>query len=694
MIDWEGDGVRVIVDTGPDAPPKLVHLAPTGAAIAGAGRSAVPLVELMLAGVGSRSGASAGSRHTDGLPSLRLRYARHTDVAGDGHRTLSVTAVDPVSGLEVTTHLRRHSGLPVLRCWTSITHAGTDPVTLQYVSSLGYSGFGTTAAGWPALGVAHNSWCGEARWRENRLDVLGLQDLGLAAQGFDSSRGRVAVTSTGTFPSGEHLPTGYLRHPEGPTWMWRIEHNGSWHWEVGDRRGDLYLMVSGPTDAENQWSRRLAPGDTFTSVPVSIAAVPGGPDDAVAALTEHHRRRRRPQTDHQLLPVIFNDYMNCLDGDPSTDKLLPLVDAAADLGAEYFCVDAGWYADDGTWWDSVGDWQPSTRRFPDGLAKVTRHIADHGLTSGLWLEPEVVGVRSEAARRLPAEAFFHRLGTRVVESGRHQLDLRHPAARAHVDATVNRLVADLGVGYLKLDYNINAGVGTDVAADSAGDGLLGHNTALLAWYEDVQLRHPGLTLESCASGGMRMDGATLAVLPLQSVTDQHDPVRLAAIAAAVPSVVAPEQAAIWVYPQPHYDRELNALCMVNGLLGRIHLSGRADLLTLEQRDDVRRALTVYRRIRHRIPRAVPFWPLGFPAWDDEWLALGLRDGLTAYVAVWRRSAPGSGPARCALPMPAGVSAVRCSYPADLPGDYTAADGGVVVSMPVPVGARLLEVDLR
>ena len=95
------------------------------------------------------------------------------------------------------------------------------------------------------------------------------------------------------------------------------------------------------------------------------------------------------------------------------------------------------------------------------------------MVPGLWLEPEVVGVRSPVADLLPADAFFTRGGQRVVEHGRYHLDLRHPAAVKHLDEVIDFLVGDLGVGYLKLDYNINAGPGTDAGGLSAGAGLLG-----------------------------------------------------------------------------------------------------------------------------------------------------------------------------------------------------------------------------
>jgi len=117
------------------------------------------------------------------------------------------------------------------------------------------------------------------------------------------------------------------------------------------------------------------------------------------------------------------------------------------------------------------------------------------MVPGLWLEPEVVGVDSPVAAELPPDAFFRRGGVRVADCGRYQLDLRHPAAVAHLDRVVDRLVCDLGAGYLKLDYNINIGPGTETDGAAAGVGLLGHNRALLRWLgrgaERGSVRAPG-----------------------------------------------------------------------------------------------------------------------------------------------------------------------------------------------------------
>jgi alpha-galactosidase len=250
-------------------------------------------------------------------------------------------------------------------------------------------------------------------------------------------------------------------------------------------------------------------------------------------------------------------------------------------------------------------------------------------------------VRSPVADLLPADAFFTRAGQRVVEHGRYHLDLRHPAAVKHLDQVTDFLVGDLGVGYLKLDYNINAGPGTDAGGLSAGAGLLDHNRALLRWLERLLDRHPSLTIENCASGGMRVDYAMLSRVQLQSTSDQQDYLRYAAIAAAAPAAVAPEQAAVWAYPQPSFTDDEIGFAMCSALLGRIHLSGHLDQMSQRQHGLVADAVRAYQLIRADLARAVPFWPLGLPGWTAATLALGMRAPGVTYVTAWRRPPGGS-----------------------------------------------------
>ncbi|WP_198680398.1 glycoside hydrolase family 36 protein [Lentzea terrae] len=687
-VTWGHAALELVVDVSPDGPVSVRSLAAGTRVLP---RSAQPLVELMVASEGR---GQVSQRFVETAVGRRMLFAG-SSLATDGRWSeLHLDLRDERTGLVARTTFRTVDGVAACQVTTTVTNRGDSAALL-----LGATSF---AAGFPGARIedvdllrADSEWLGEGRWVRHPLRDS-VPDLDLRMHGQDG-RGRVAAVSTGTWSTGTHLPTaGLVDRHTGQAWLWQIEHNGPWHWEVGERLDSVYFALLGPTDLEHQWQCRLEPGESFTTVPVSVAVSDDGLDGAIAALSAHRRELLRPHPERSTLPVVFNDYMNTLMGDPTTAKLLPLIDAAAEVGAEVFCVDAGWYDDGGNWWDSVGEWQPSTTRFPGGLEEVLTHIRDRGMVPGLWLEPEVIGVRSPMADRLPANAFLKRGGIRLVEQDRYHLDLRHPAAVEHLNAVVDRLVGDLGVGYLKLDYNVDPGAGTDVAADSVGAGLLAHNRAHLAWLDKVLDRHPHLILENCASGAMRMDYAMLSRLQLQSTSDQQDHLRYPPIAVSAPMSVLPEQSASWAYPQPDMPAEDFAYSLCTGMLGRLYLSGRLDLMSVEQLASVRAAVRVHREMRSGLTRAVPLWPLGLPAWSDPWLSLALKVGDVTYLAVWQRDGDGSG-VSLALPHLRGTDIdVDVLYPRELPAwtcNWNSGAGSltVVPSGPAKAAARLFRI---
>ncbi len=678
VIDWTGNGLELRIEVGGDGMARLVRLSAPGG-VRRLSDAGLPLLDVVVAGEGR--GWSSG-RHCESEAAYRFGYAGHDVGQGDdgSWRELRVDLDDPVTGLRAEVYYRVLSGSPAsgaVRSWVRLENRGTRPVTVQSVTSFLHGGLGSGPGPDDLADLdllwAENEWIAEGRWQTRALRDA-LPDIDRKQLGADP-RGCFGVTSTSTWSSGRYLPAGaVVNRRTGHAWAWQIEHNGGWHWEVGEcaRRAagpgpgpqgrhapqgavsGAYLALLGPTDAEHHWQVTLDQGDTFTTVPVSVVVSAAGFEGAVAGLTAIRRAIRRPHEDSRLLPVIFNDYMNTLMANPTTERLLPLIAAAAEAGAEYFCIDAGWYAEaDQDWWDTVGAWRPSQSRFPGGIAKVLDAIRETGMVPGLWLEPEVVGVKSEIVRQLPADAFFRRGGQLIVEHGRYHLDLRHPAAVKHLDQTLDFLVGELGVGYLKLDYNIAVGPGPDTGGLSAGAGLLAANRAQLDWLDAVLDRYPRLVIENCSSGGMRTDYALLSRLQLQSTSDQQEYLRYPPIAAAAPAAIAPEQAATWAYPQPEFTAGEIAFTMVNAMLGRVHLSGHLDRMSDPQRELVAEAVRVYKEsIRPAIAESVPFWPLGLPRWDDPWVALGLRAPGSSRLAVWRRApAEASDSAAVTLPLP-------------------------------------------
>jgi alpha-galactosidase len=616
-LELTDDRVRLALEIGGGRPARLVGLSVAG------GRSALrehPLVEVFTA-------AERHSRMTLGYTASAVgERLRVVDAELTG-REAAITQRDAVTGLAITTRLTL--GADGFAIEHDVLNTGAVDVVLFALPTLTVR----TAAAPEALTLVsgRSEWLGEGRWADAPVSRL-LPELGFATVAQPDRTG-YGQSSSGGWSTGSVLPTGALVGDEEPGVAWQIESSAGWQWSLSRGDGGVVLSAGGPTEREHQAELRLAPGERFTTVPAACV-VGVGRDELFAALTRHRRALRRAHGVDRALPVVYNDYMNTLMGQPSTEALLPLIAAAAEAGAEIFCIDAGWFTDSRDYWGEIGEWADAPTRFTGGLRAVIDAIRAAGMEPGIWLEPEAVGLDSPMIERLPVEAFFARFGQPVVEQRRRHLDLRHPAARAHLDAVVDRLVADHGIRYLKLDYNIEPGSGTDADGLAPGQGLLGHTRALRAWLVDLQRRHPGLLLENCASGAMRSDYHLLAVTHIQSTSDQQDALRYAAIAASAPATVLPEQSGNWAYPAVGMSTgELN-VTLVSGMSGRLYLAGFLDQLSPEARALTGEAVAFAKQRRAVLADALPFWPRGLPGWDDDVLVLGQRFGDRVGEELW------------------------------------------------------------
>lgn len=650
------------------------------------------LVEIELAGL-DRPEERHGSKYTVTAPGYRMKYVSHKDERNTYGRKLEFVTCDEETGIYVTSHFQFYDGIAMARCYSVVENRGTEEQILEYVTSFNLNGLEKEGI-LPRdqkmkVAVIHNSWQREVQWKEYTLPQLGIEqsqpDLALR------SSKAFGVSNTGNWSAKEYLPMGCVSNEEtGSRLFWQIEQNGSWHWEISDQTNHLYLQLSGPTENQSHWFKCLKPGEKFESVPAAVGAVLGGNEEMAEELTRYRRRIRRENEDNEKLAVIFNDYMNCLWAEPTTEKEIPLIDAAAEIGCEYYCIDAGWYAD-GYWWDEVGEWLPSDKRFSNGIKEVIDYIRSKGMIPGLWLELEVMGIHCPKVKDMPEDCFFHRHGKRVYDRSRYQLDFRHPAVREHATQVIDRLVNDYGVGYIKMDYNIEPGLGTEIDADSVGDGLLGHERAYLQWLDGIFEKYPQLIIENCSSGGLRMDYAMLQRHSIQSTSDQEGYLNYATIAANSPLGVTMEQSAIWSYPRIEGDEEETVFNMVNAMLMRVHQSGHMVDIAPERKALVKEGLDYYKEIRSDIKCSVPFWPTGFSSFADDWVSLGLKGERATYLSVWRRG----GGSYLELPiahLKGREVEVRCAYPMKSDCDYhwNAQTGILTVMLPAVPSARVFE----
>ena len=632
-----------------------------------------------------------GMKSGVGQPGMRLLFAGKREESARGGKRLVLTHTDANLRLRVESVYETFDGLPVVRRFSRIANEGSSPVGIDFLSSAMLHGLADPQNYDRELRIhlAVNSWMSEGQWHTLRPSEMGF------VENERTSWSEAQAGSIGSWSSERYLPMAMAENTRlGLTWFWQIEHNGSWYWEISNvsardnNADDVYAYLGGPDDLHSAAWKNLKPGETYETVPVAIGCVRGGFDEAVEALT-HYRRAvcLKDRKGNSRCSVIFNDFMNCLWADPTEANELPMIAAAAKAGCEYYVIDAGWYADlHEDWSQTLGTWQASTTRFPHGLKSLLDQIRQAGMVPGLWLEPEVVGPKSVLAQK-PDNWFLVRHGKRALKNSRLLLDFRNPEVRDYLDQVIARVVHDYGVGYIKMDYNVDSLQGTEINADSFGQGLLEHNRAHLAWLDSILNRYPDLVIENCGSGGGRMDYAMLSRLQIQSMTDQEDYLKLPMILVGASAAVLPEQLAIWSYPLAKADADQASFNMVTAMMCRIHQSGRLDSLSPEASAQVAEGIRLYKDVlRKHIPTAVPFYPLGTSDVTDfkARVALGMRSPEQTLLGIWRIDAPST--IQVALP----TRNAKLLYPTDLGIKVTAAEGTLNVEFPRPRMACLIQ----
>ncbi len=584
------------------------------------------VTEVQIAGASSTVGKHIGHQ----CPTIP-KYLGHTDIQNDKGRLIVITLGTSV--LEIKQYYQFYNGTMTVCAWAEVKNVSEKSVGLEYVSSFCYSGFvhGQLCDAVDNIDVyiPHNSWSEELNIRKTSL-----RDAGFNSRSISSSSNRLKLSSRGNWPTKEYLPIGLIGNKiSGDTYFWQIEVNGSWSWELGDLSGNLYLRLSGPCDSDHSWYKVLERNETFISVPAAVTVTGMGFDHAVSEMTKYRRLIVNKGILDHTMPVTVNDYMHCLLADPTTEKVLPVVESAAELGAEIYCMDAGWYST-GYWWPLVGEWEICEERFKGGLKAIFDRIKELGMKGGIWLEPEVMGIDCPLVPEFE-DCFYTYRGNKIVCNGRYQLDFRKEKVINHLNKVIDNLVEHLGVSYFKFDYNIDTVYGTETDADSCGDGLMRAGEAYLKWVDGLYERHPGLMIENCASGGMRMDYRSLKHFALQSVSDAAFYDEFAHMSVMAPIAVIPEQAGIWVVTNNENTIGQNAIASINAMLNRMYISGRIDVLEKERFESLKESVRVYKEIRNDLKNSLPIFPCGICHYESDWMIGGrvTENKDTVYISA-------------------------------------------------------------
>ena len=435
--------------------------------------------------------------HADGATTTRLRVVAATEEPVDGGVLHRVELIDRTAPVTVTLCLRTWPTYDLLEQWVEIE--AEHPVTIHRAMAAGLS-FGGSA---PHLTHWGGGWAGE--WTETTERL---------------TPGTKTVASSGAVRPSLVCPPVFLYAPNGPA----TETHGSvlaatllWG---GDTRVDAEVALLGQArfliGHQDVGSEQVA--DHFESPHAAFVWSDDGIGPTSRAL--HRFAREQVLRDGTGIRATVANTWEAVGFNLSEEGLIAQVDQAADLGAELFLLDDGWFGttyprNDDT--QGLGDWSVDRTKLPNGLGPIIDHTLGRGLRFGLWVEPEMVNPRSELYENHP-DWVVHEPGRRRREE-RNQLalDLCVPEARSFTVDVISKVLSDHpGISYLKWDANRDL--------TEAGTVAIQRTRATWDVMAEVARRHPDVELMACASGGGRSDLGTLRYFHELWTSDNTDPV--------------------------------------------------------------------------------------------------------------------------------------------------------------------------
>jgi alpha-galactosidase len=177
-------------------------------------------------------------------------------------------------------------------------------------------------------------------------------------------------------------------------------------------------------------------------------------------------------------------------------------------------MDAGWYRIDDVakWIDSpgIGSWVPDPKRFPRGIREVSDYAHANGMKFILWFEPERVCFESDLLKNHPSWLLPWEPDNQEY-AHIQALNLGNPEARRWLTDYISDFITRDKIDVFRQDANANP-LGAWVTADAFDRQGMTENLYVqgyLEFWDALLSRHPGLLIDSCASGGRRNDLETM-----------------------------------------------------------------------------------------------------------------------------------------------------------------------------------------
>lgn len=221
-------------------------------------------------------------------------------------------------------------------------------------------------------------------------------------------------------------------------------------------------------------------------------------------------------------PLIYNSWEACF-FNFNIDMQLALAEKAADLGAEIFVVDDGWFTnrDDDT--AGLGDWIPDPKKFPNGLLPLSKHVQKLGMVFGLWAEPEMLSPTSKLAAEHPEWIIAFDVDNPPLARNQLVLNLARQDVKDYILSIWDKLISENEIGYIKWDMNrYLCEPGWRELKDTSQSLWRNYGKHLYEILEQLTRKYPDLLIENCCSGGGRAEPGMYRYCRIVSRSDNAD----------------------------------------------------------------------------------------------------------------------------------------------------------------------------
>lgn len=267
---------------------------------------------------------------------------------------------------------------------------------------------------------------------------------------------------------------------------------------------------------------RLAVGESYDTPMLLFSWSDEGLDGLSTRYHEHVRAF--PSHPDGPRPVVLNTW-EAVYFDHDFPRLAELARAAAAVGVERFVLDDGWFLGRRNDRAGLGDWLVDPQVWPRGLGELSDTVHGLGMQFGLWVEPEMINLDSRLAREHPDWVLAPEGERGPAWRHQHVLNIAHPDASAYLLERISALVAENDIQFLKWDHNRDL----HEAIASGRPAVHAQTLALYRLLDELGRRHPSLEIESCASGGARVDLGILRRTHRVWASDTNDPLERQAI---------------------------------------------------------------------------------------------------------------------------------------------------------------------